>query len=251
MDKFCSGCGKIKSLNDFRYIKYFDSYRTICIACESKKKKASKIERLKHIKKHGVTEVSLSRIHQSVSGVALKEAKNIVFPRLPKEIKTKYKVVNIVILIVVFINIAMFFAAIYIFIEFNFFTCLIAILAKILFTKYIVNPLENVHVLPVDKKINVEYATIFKRLKDTELEKKIKSDRFYSSSEWIHIRDEYLKKQPKESGYYQCSYCKEYILNDDVTVDHVKPRSKYPELGLDIKNLAIACRPCNSTKGNR
>lgn len=193
----------------------------------------------------------MKRIHKSVHGDALKEAKNIVFPRLPKEIKTKYKVVNIVILIDVFTNIAMFFAAFYIFIEFNFYTCLLAFLAKILFTKYIVNSLENNHVLPVEDKINVEYATIFKRLKDIELEKKIKSDRFYSSSEWIHIRDEYLKTQSNESGYYQCSYCKEVIMNYDVTVDHVKPRSKYPELSLDFKNLAIACRPCNSSKGNR
>ena len=29
MDKYCSGCSSTKSLNDFRYIEYFDSYRTM------------------------------------------------------------------------------------------------------------------------------------------------------------------------------------------------------------------------------
>jgi 5-methylcytosine-specific restriction endonuclease McrA len=32
-------------------------------------------------------------------------------------------------------------------------------------------------------------------------------------------------------------------------VDHVKPRSKYPELALDLDNTQILCRACNSKKG--
>ena len=251
MDKFCGGCGKGKSLDDFRYIKYFDSYRTICIACESREKKARKLERLKHIKKHGVTRGALGVINFSAHRNARKEAENIIFSKLPREIKEKYESVKKLKSIDSFMGYPTFFAALYIFIEFNLFFCVLVILSKILFTIKIVTPSINEHVLPIENKIKVELESIFKRLKKIEVEKKIKSDRFYSSSEWIHIREEYLRTQPKKSGYYQCFYCKEYILNDDVTVDHIKPRSKYPELGLDIKNLEVACRPCNSSKGDR
>jgi hypothetical protein len=34
-------------------------------------------------------------------------------------------------------------------------------------------------------------------------------------------------------------------------VDHVKPRSKYPELALDLDNLQILCAACNTRKGDR
>lgn len=34
-------------------------------------------------------------------------------------------------------------------------------------------------------------------------------------------------------------------------VDHIKPRSLYPHLALDIANLQIMCNECNVSKGNR
>lgn len=35
-----------------------------------------------------------------------------------------------------------------------------------------------------------------------------------------------------------------------IQVDHIKPRSKYPELSLDIDNLQILCKACNKEKLN-
>ena len=35
-----------------------------------------------------------------------------------------------------------------------------------------------------------------------------------------------------------------------ICVDHIKPRSLYPHLALDINNLQILCEECNSGKGN-
>ena len=39
--------------------------------------------------------------------------------------------------------------------------------------------------------------------------------------------------------------------DSDITVDHIKPRSKYPELALEIENLRVLCRSCNSKKGGK
>ncbi len=36
---------------------------------------------------------------------------------------------------------------------------------------------------------------------------------------------------------------------NNLEVDHVKPRSKYPDLELDFDNLQILCRDCNLLKG--
>lgn len=35
-----------------------------------------------------------------------------------------------------------------------------------------------------------------------------------------------------------------------LTVDHIKPRSKYPHLKYDVRNLQVLCEDCNIAKGN-
>jgi len=46
-----------------------------------------------------------------------------------------------------------------------------------------------------------------------------------------------------------CQECGRRIRNDyDLTVDHIKPRSKFPEFSLDNSNLQVLCRRCNSAK---
>ena len=51
---------------------------------------------------------------------------------------------------------------------------------------------------------------------------------------------------------YLCEVCKQAIWWErDVTLDHIKPRSKFPALAMDINNLRIVCRSCNSSKGDR
>jgi len=36
-----------------------------------------------------------------------------------------------------------------------------------------------------------------------------------------------------------------------LTVDHIKPVSKYPERSMDIDNLQVLCWPCNQEKSNK
>jgi hypothetical protein len=68
---------------------------------------------------------------------------------------------------------------------------------------------------------------------------------FYASAEWLILR----KKVIAEQGRI-CAICKKYIKDEaDITVDHIRPRSKSPNLALSEYNLQILCRQCNASKG--
>ena len=69
------------------------------------------------------------------------------------------------------------------------------------------------------------------------------SDNFYNSTDWRHLRAKFFKKNPK--------YCKNCGKSSNLQVDHIKPRSKFPELALEYSNLQILCQRCNSSKGNK
>ena len=71
--------------------------------------------------------------------------------------------------------------------------------------------------------------------------------RFYASPEWAAIRRQVIEEEGRT-----CAECRKRIKNDfDLTVDHKHPRSKYPDLELDRKNLRVLCRTCNSKKGTK
>ena len=70
---------------------------------------------------------------------------------------------------------------------------------------------------------------------------------FYSSPEWLAMRQRVIRAKGRV-----CAVCREPILNDsDVTVDHIRARSKFPKLALSRENLRVLCRGCNSRKGAR
>jgi hypothetical protein len=70
---------------------------------------------------------------------------------------------------------------------------------------------------------------------------------FYSSPEWNLLRKQVIKERGRVCAECGCKIKR----NDDVTIDHIKPRSKYPDLALKMDNLRVLCRSCNSRKGNR
>ncbi len=68
---------------------------------------------------------------------------------------------------------------------------------------------------------------------------------FYDSDEWRRLRYRVLKAN---NGCCQC--CGASSANGaQLHVDHVKPRSKFPELELEFTNLQVLCRDCNLGKG--
>lgn len=77
---------------------------------------------------------------------------------------------------------------------------------------------------------------------------KKKSNGFYSSWEWKKARYDAIKK------YAQRCMCCGWRVGDTeygyLVVDHIKPRSKFPQLSLDVNNLQILCNDCNMGKSN-
>ena len=65
---------------------------------------------------------------------------------------------------------------------------------------------------------------------------------FYSSWEWAKARFEILKRFGAV-----CMCCGS---TTKIVVDHIKPRSKYPDLELDLDNLQVLCDLCNRGKSN-
>jgi hypothetical protein len=73
------------------------------------------------------------------------------------------------------------------------------------------------------------------------------SEPFYKTRAWLSVRYKALVRSNRE-----CELCRRSVLRDRVQlhVDHIKPRSKYPELELDIGNLQVLCAECNIGKSN-
>ena len=74
----------------------------------------------------------------------------------------------------------------------------------------------------------------------------VRSNDFLMSYEWRKIR---LQALMTHGSICQC--CGASPKNGAVmNVDHIKPRSKFPELALDLSNLQVLCAECNHGKGN-
>jgi len=66
---------------------------------------------------------------------------------------------------------------------------------------------------------------------------------FYITKEWRQVRYSVFVKYGK---ICMCCGAKDGYLH----VDHIKPRSKFPELELEISNLQVLCEACNVGKSN-
>jgi len=74
-----------------------------------------------------------------------------------------------------------------------------------------------------------------------------RADEFYASPEWRAIRYGALKANDG-----RCELCGVGKRDGAVLhVDHIKPRSKFPDLALDIGNLQVMCEDCNLGKSNK
>lgn len=69
---------------------------------------------------------------------------------------------------------------------------------------------------------------------------------FYRSDEWRRLR---YKALVKSKGCCRCCGSRP-TFDSPLHVDHIKPRSLFPELALVLSNLQVLCADCNLGKGN-
>ncbi len=73
------------------------------------------------------------------------------------------------------------------------------------------------------------------------------ADKFYSSPEWRALRYKVL-----DTYGNRCMACGRSPRNRVVIhVDHILPRSIYPEVALIFENMQILCEDCNMGKSNK
>ena len=73
-----------------------------------------------------------------------------------------------------------------------------------------------------------------------------KKTNFYLTGKWKRLRHLAFERYGNK-----CACCGATPNSGaQLHVDHIKPRSKYPELELDINNLQILCSVCNEGKSN-
>jgi len=72
------------------------------------------------------------------------------------------------------------------------------------------------------------------------------SSTFYASEEWRRLRYQALRLHGA-----RCQCCGVSSMSGAVMhVDHIKPRSKFPDLALVLENLQVLCAECNLGKSN-
>ncbi len=69
---------------------------------------------------------------------------------------------------------------------------------------------------------------------------------FYDTGRWGLLRQKTIMKHGPV-----CQKCGSGgDSQNPIQVDHIKPRSKYPELEYDLNNLQVLCKNCNHEKSN-
>lgn len=73
---------------------------------------------------------------------------------------------------------------------------------------------------------------------------------FRNSREGQLLKKELFSQQNGYCANLQC-HCKTQLPIELLEMDHIKPRSKYPELATDRNNFQLLCSHCNRKKSNQ
>lgn len=76
-----------------------------------------------------------------------------------------------------------------------------------------------------------------------DLDSVVNNKNFYRTPEWKDLRFRVLRMYG--------TACMKCGNPDEPHVDHIKPKSLYPHLALNINNLQVLCKDCNLDKSNK
>lgn len=87
-----------------------------------------------------------------------------------------------------------------------------------------------------------------RKKKKRERVSRLDSAEFYRSREWLELRVRVLERYE-----CKCMMCGRSPRDHGIVihVDHIKPRSKRPDLSLEFTNLQLLCEDCNKGKSNK
>ena len=99
----------------------------------------------------------------------------------------------------------------------------------------------------IEKDLNRINVIKEKRVKAKKPKKEVKGSDFYIGNEWRRLRVKVLEKYN-----CKCMMCGRSPKDHGIVihVDHIKPKSLFPELKLEESNLQILCEDCNIGKSN-
>lgn len=89
-----------------------------------------------------------------------------------------------------------------------------------------------------------QQPVVYKNVHDLPIQHTINETDFYRSQAWRSLRIEVLAESNR-----RCLLCGNSPDNGiALHVDHIKPRSLFPELALEKSNLQVLCEDCNLGK---
>lgn len=78
----------------------------------------------------------------------------------------------------------------------------------------------------------------------------MRNEDYQKSDDWLRFRKHWLKDNPPgDNGYYVCGICANWVLAEEVTLDHIEPRN--PDNIFDYNNIQPAHGSCNYNKGSK
>lgn len=72
------------------------------------------------------------------------------------------------------------------------------------------------------------------------------------SKQWKRTRRQWISNNPP--GFrdeYICGICKRWVHKKGMELDHILPKSSYPELAFKLDNLQPTHQYCNQSKGSK
>lgn len=98
--------------------------------------------------------------------------------------------------------------------------------------------------LAKQRKAHIKQRESLKRPSIPPYVKGMRGAEFYQTREWMELRYTTLRRYGA-----RCMCCN--VTGVVMHVDHIRPRSRFPELELDPENTQVLCAACNIGKSNK